>query len=49
MCPERIAPEQLTIAGVDPETASETDAYRIEHIISREKVQKLKDGIMTES
>ena len=35
--------EQLTRAGVDPKTA-ETDACRMEHAISEESFQKLKDA-----
>ena len=36
--------EQLIAAGVDPKTA-ETDACRIEHVISQESFQKLKDAL----
>lgn len=36
--------EQLIAAGVDPRTA-EADACRIEHVISNESFQKLKDAL----
>ena len=36
--------EQLIAAGVNPETA-EADACRIEHVISNESFQKLKDAL----
>ena len=36
--------EQLIAAGVDPKTA-EADACRIEHVISQESFQKLKDAL----
>ena len=36
--------EQLIAAGVDPKTA-EADACRIEHVISNESFQKLKDAL----
>ena len=36
--------EQLIAAGVDPEMA-ERDACRIEHVISNESFQKLKDAL----
>lgn len=40
-------PEQLVAAGVDQETA-EQDACRIEHAISEESFQKLKDALRKE-
>ena len=40
----RFFTEQLIAAGVDPETA-ERDACRIEHVISNESFQKLKDAL----
>ena len=36
--------KQLIAAGVDSKTA-EVDAYRIEHVISNESFQKLKDAL----
>ena len=39
--------EQLITAGVDPRTA-ETDACRIEHIISDESFSKLKESVNNE-
>ena len=36
--------EQLIAAGVDPKTA-EADACRIEHVISQESFQKIKDSL----
>ncbi|MFR2700565.1 MAG: iron dependent repressor, metal binding and dimerization domain protein, partial [Anaerobutyricum soehngenii] len=39
--------EQLVAAGVDQETA-EQDACRIEHAISEESFQKLKDALRKE-
>ena len=40
----RFFTEQLIAAGVDPEMA-ERDACRIEHVISNESFQKLKDAL----
>ena len=39
--------EQLIAAGVDPKTA-EADAYRIEHIISDESFDRLKEAVEQE-
>ena len=39
--------EQLIAAGVDPKTA-EADACRIEHVISNESFQKLKEALEDE-
>ena len=43
----RFFTEQLVAAGVDQETA-EQDACRIEHAISEESFQKLKDALRKE-
>ena len=40
----RLFKQQLIDLGVDPETA-ETDACRMEHCVSEESVQKLKQSI----
>ena len=42
----RFFTDRLTEAGVDPETA-ERDACRIEHVISRESFERLRDAYKT--